>query len=304
MILKRSLVLYLKLLRIPQWIKNIILFAGLIFGKKIGDVQALSAALAAFFLFSIVASCQYAINDYLDREEDSRHPEKKTRPLASGELDAGFALFLTGIILPLSLVASYVLSPAFAGIVGFYLVFNIFYSKYLKHMVILDVMSISIGFMLRAIAGAIVVGVAFSSWLLLCTFMLSLFWGFSKRRGELHLLEQDAGKHRKILSEYSISFLDLMMSIVATMTLMSYVMYTISPSTIENLGTDKMVYTVPIVVYSIFRSLYIIYIKNMGHNPTRAILTDRAVLVSGVLWLVVVFFLMYVDVSWALPTEF
>lgn len=281
-----------------------ILFAGLIFGKKVTDEAAVTAAISAFFLFSVIASCQYAINDFLDREEDAQHPEKKFRPLASGELDAGFAMFLTAIVLPLAMIGSYILSPAFSLIVGFYLVFNVFYSKYLKHMVILDVMSISIGFMLRAIAGAIVVGVAFSSWLLLCTFMLSLFWGFSKRRGELNLLEADAGKHRKILNEYSVNFLDLMMSIVATMTLMSYVMYTISPSTIQNLGTDKMVYTVPIVVYAIFRSLYIIYIKNMGHNPTRAILTDRAVLTSGFLWLAVVFVLMYVRMDWGLPTEF
>ncbi|MCC5816344.1 MAG: decaprenyl-phosphate phosphoribosyltransferase [Leptospira sp.] len=302
--MRKSFLLYLKLLRIPQWIKNVILFAALIFGKKASDMNALALSVAAFFLFSIVASCQYAINDFLDREEDARHPEKKTRPLASGELDASFALFLTAIILPLAMVGSYALSPGFAALVGFYLVFNVFYSKYLKHMVILDVMSISIGFMIRAIAGAVVVGVAFSSWLLLCTFMLSLFWGFSKRRGELYLLENDAGKHRKILNEYSVSFLDLMMGIVATMTLMSYIMYTISPSTIENLGTDKMVYTVPIVVYAIFRSLYIIYIKNMGHNPTRAILTDRAVLSSGFLWLLVVFILMYINMDWGLPTEF
>jgi hypothetical protein len=165
-------------------------------------------------------------------------------------------------------------------------------------------MSISIGFVLRAIAGAIVIDVAFSSWLLLCTFMLSLFWGFSKRRGELDLLEGNAGKHRKILNEYSTSFLDLMMSIVATMTLMSYVMYTISPSTIQNLGTDKMIYTVPVVVYAIFRSLYIIYIKNMGHNPTKAILTDRSVIASGFLWLAIVFVVMYAKIEFNLPTEF
>jgi 4-hydroxybenzoate polyprenyltransferase len=292
------------LLRVPQWIKNIILFAGLIFGKKITDPNAILVSVCAFFLFSIVASCQYAINDYLDREEDSRHPEKKHRPLASGELDAAFALLLTAIILPLALVGAYILKPIFAFLVAFYLGFNIVYSKYLKHMVILDVMSISIGFVLRAIAGAVVIGVGFSYWLLLCTFMLSLFWGFSKRRGELNLLEGDAGKHRKILNEYSVSFLDLMMSVVATMTIMSYTMYTVSAQTIQNLGTDKMVYTVPIVVYAIFRSLYIIYIKNMGHNPTRAILTDRSVLASGFLWLFVVFFIMYLNIEIDLPTEF
>ncbi len=291
-------------MRVPQWIKNLILFAGILFGKKITDSNALVSVAVGFFLFSIVASCQYVINDYIDRDEDARHPEKKYRPLASGDLDPSLALTITLIILPLALIGSYMLKPSFSFIVIFYLAFNILYSKYLKHMVILDVMSISIGFVLRAIAGAIIVNVAFSSWLLLCTFMLSLFWGFSKRRGELDLLEGDASKHRKILNEYSISFLDLMMSIVATMTLMSYVMYTISPSTAQNLGTDKMVYTVPIVVYAIFRSLYIIYIKNMGHNPTRAILTDRSVLASGFLWLAFVILIMYVKIEISVPTEF
>jgi len=295
---------YLLLMRIPQWIKNLILFAGILFGKRITDKSAVITVILSFFLFSIIASCQYVINDYLDKEEDARHPEKKKRPIASGAIEGSIALAITLIILPLALVASYMLKPSFAFIVLFYLLFNIVYSKYLKHLVILDVMSISIGFVLRAIAGAIVIDVAFSSWLLLCTFMLSLFWGFSKRRGELDLLEGNAGKHRKILNEYSTSFLDLMMSIVATMTLMSYVMYTISASTIQNLGTDKMIYTVPIVVYAIFRSLYIIYIKNMGHNPTKAILTDRSVLASGFLWLAVVFLVMYAKLDINLPTEF
>jgi 4-hydroxybenzoate polyprenyltransferase len=291
-------------MRIPQWIKNLILFAGILFGKRITDKSAVITVILSFFLFSIIASCQYVINDYLDKEEDARHPEKKKRPIASGAIEGSIALAITLIILPLALVASYMLKPSFAFIVLFYLLFNIVYSKYLKHLVILDVMSISIGFVLRAIAGALVIDVAFSSWLLLCTFMLSLFWGFSKRRGELDLLEGNAGKHRKILNEYSTSFLDLMMSIVATMTLMSYVMYTISASTIQNLGTDKMIYTVPIVVYAIFRSLYIIYIKNMGHNPTKAILTDRSVLASGFLWLAVVFLVMYAKLDINLPTEF
>ncbi len=288
---------YLKLMRVHQWIKNSILFAGLIFGKKLSDPQAVLHSVFAFLTFSLVASCQYVINDYIDRKEDALHPEKKHRPLASGKLDPGFALFLTAIILPLSLVLSYKLSPVFFFLLLFYFFFNLTYSKFLKHIVILDVMSISIGFVLRAISGAVVVGVGFSSWLLLCTFMLSLFWGFSKRRGELIFLEKDAKSHRKILEEYSTNFLDLMMGIVASMTLMSYVMYTLSPSTAANVGTDKLVYTIPVVVYAIFRSLYIIYIKNMGHNPSKAILTDTSVLISGLVWIVMVTVLMYSNID-------
>lgn len=248
-----------------------------------------------------MASSQYVINDFLDREEDALHPEKKSRPLASGELDPGLALVITGIILPIALVFSYVLSPAFFGLVFFYLLFNLLYSKYLKHVVILDVMSISMGFVIRAIAGAVVIHVRFSHWLLLCTFMLSLFWGFSKRRGEILILKEKAKGHRKILEEYSPEFLNLMMGVSATMTLLSYVMYTVSPSTTQALGTENMVYTVPIVVYAVFRSLYIIYIKNMGHDPTKAILTDKAVLFSGILWLLSVLLLVFGNLSLSLP---
>jgi 4-hydroxybenzoate polyprenyltransferase len=285
--------LYIQLIRPEQWIKNVILFAGLIFSKKIFVLDAFVNSCIAFLLFSFVASSQYVVNDYLDREEDALHPEKKYRPLASGKLDAGLALIFTGILLPTALVGSYALKKEFFYLVLFYLGFNLVYSKYLKHMVILDVMSIAIGFVIRAIAGAVVIGVDFSSWLLLCTFMLALFWGFSKRRGELVILEGSASQHRKILEEYSISFLDTMLGIVATMTLMSYVMYCTSPFTIKNLGTDKMIYTVPIVTFAIFRSMYIIYIKNMGHNPTKAILKDKTVLFSGLVWVLLVVFLMY-----------
>ncbi len=284
---------YIILIRPYQWVKNIILFAGLIFGKKLNDPEAILRAVSAFFLFSFIASCQYVINDYIDRKEDAMHPEKKHRPLASGAIEPNTALFTTVIVFSFSLTLSYAISPIFFYLVGFYFFFNLLYSIYLKHIVILDVMSISIGFVVRAIAGAVVVNVDFSHWLLLCTFMLSLYWGFGKRRGELILLNDSARHHRKILHEYSVVYLDLMLAVTATMTLMSYVLYTVSPSTAQNLGTDKMIYTIPIVVYAIFRSLYIIYIKNLGHNPTKAILTDLSVLLSGFFWLVLVSFLMY-----------
>ena len=294
---------YLKLMRLHQWIKNLILFAALLFGKKLMDPTLLGKNILAFLLFSLVASGQYVLNDYLDRKEDSLHPEKKHRPIASGKINANVALTITAGLLPAALLGSYLLDPMFFFLTAFYLGFNILYSKYLKHLVILDVMSISIGFVIRAIAGAVVVGVHFSSWLILCTFMLSLFWGFSKRSGELTILEGGAGKHRKILEEYSVSFLDLMLGIVASMTLMSYLMYSISPYAVENLGTDKLVYTVPLVVYAIFRSLYIVYIKNMGHNPTKAILTDMSVLVAGIIWVVMIILLAYTDLQINIPVQ-
>ena len=284
---------YIILMRIHQWIKNFILFAGIIFAKKVDNLHLLTNVIVGFFLFSIIASCQYVFNDYMDRKEDALHPEKKKRPLASGAIDPSTTLFITVTLLSISFILSYLLNPYFFFIVCFYYFFNLGYSIYLKYLVILDVMSISIGFVLRAIAGAVIINVKFSSWLLLCTFMLSLFWGFSKRRGELILLEEDAGSHRKILKEYSVEFLDLMMAISSTMTLMSYVLYSVSPETKEHLGTDKIFITIPVVVYAIFRSLYITYIKNMGHNPTKAILTDKSVLLSGLIWILMILFLMY-----------
>ena len=294
---------YLKLMRLHQWIKNLILFAALLFGKKLMVPELLGKNILAFFLFSLVASGQYVLNDYLDRKEDALHPEKKHRPLASGKINATAALMITAVMLPVALFGSFLLDPMFFFLTAFYLGFNVLYSKYLKHMVILDVMSISIGFVIRAIAGAVVVGVHFSSWLILCTFMLSLFWGFSKRRGELTILEEGAGKHRKILDEYSVSFLDLMLGIVASMTLITYLMYAVSPYAAENMGTDKLVYTVPLVVYAIFRSLYIVYIKNMGHNPTKAILTDMNVLVAGMIWVVLIILMAYTDIKIDMPIQ-
>jgi 4-hydroxybenzoate polyprenyltransferase len=287
---------YLILMRLHQWVKNIILFAGIIFGKKLLLFDSLLSVLFGFTLFSLIASSQYIVNDYIDRKQDALHPEKKHRPIASGKIDADIALVSSCIILSLSLVLAYKLNPIFLGISLFYFLFNLLYSKYLKHIVILDVMSISIGFVLRAIAGAVLVNVQFSSWLLLCTFMLSLFWGFSKRRGEILLLDNNAQSHRKILEEYSTEFLNIMLGISATVTIISYVMYTTSQNTIQNFGTDKLIFTIPIVTYAVFRSLYIVYIKNMGHNPSKAILTDYSVLLSGFIWSVMVYILIYTKI--------
>ena len=278
---------YLKLLRIHQWVKNIILFAGIIFGKKLTDINALQNVIIAFFLFSFIASLQYVINDYLDRKEDALHPTKKFRPLAAKTISPKYTLILTLILLNIVFLIIFMFHKVFFMLTIFYFVFNLFYSKYLKHFVIWDVISISIGFVIRAIAGSILVEVIFSEWLLLCTFMLAIFWGFSKRRGELIILDEEASKHRKILSQYSVELLNVILAIVSSMVLMSYIMY------VTTHETKFMIYTIPIVVYAIFRSLYIIYIKNMGHDPTKAILTDKSVLITGFVWLLTVSFIFY-----------
>ena len=278
---------YIKLLRFYQWIKNIILFAGIIFGKKLNQTSALQDVLIAFFLFSFIASFQYVINDYLDREEDAAHPIKKNRPLAAQTISPKFALTFTLILSFFVFSISFWFNQTFFYLSLFYFLFNLFYSKYLKHFVLFDIMSISIGFVIRAIAGSVVVDVDFSEWLVLCTFMLALFWGFSKRRGELIILDIKASKHRKILEDYSVEFLNIMIAIVAALVIMSYTMYAMTHQ------EYFFVYTIPIVIYAIFRSLYIIYIKNMGHDPTEAILKDKIILFTGFSWFVMVTFLFY-----------
>ena len=288
-------------MRMHQWIKNLIIFAGLIFSEKLTEPALVLKSVIAFFLFSLIASCQYVINDYLDRNQDALHPEKKSRPIASKKIDPAIALFITAILLPVSLVLAYILEPMFFALCLFYFVFNLTYSKYLKHLVILDVMSISIGFVIRAISGSVVIHVSFSSWLLLCTFMLSLYWGFGKRRGEILLMESGAKSHRKILSEYSIEFLNHMMGIVATMTLLSYVMYATSPVTIQKLGTDKLIFTIPLVTYAIFRSFYISFIKNVGHNSTMAILKDKSIIIAGIIWFFMIVTIIYTNSYFHIP---
>lgn len=282
-----------KALRPHQWVKNLLVFAGVLFAKHLLDVDRVLMAVSAFCIFCLVSGSVYIVNDLLDLEQDRIHPDKCQRPLASGALKVWVALGCVGLILPFSLWEACRLSPAFGWITGLYFLQNLLYSIYLKRMVILDVMVIGLGFVMRAVAGAVAVGVEVSSWLILCTFLLALFLGFSKRRQEIVKLKGAGEEHRSVLAEYSPQFLDTMIGIVTASTLMSYALYTTSEQTVQKFGTTHLVLTTPFVIYGIFRYLYLMHRRDQGDNPTRVLLTDSALLVNILLWLVAVTGIVY-----------
>ncbi|HEY3176497.1 MAG TPA: decaprenyl-phosphate phosphoribosyltransferase [Candidatus Polarisedimenticolia bacterium] len=281
-------------LRPRQWIKNSVIFAALVFSRGLTDKTHLLRSLAAFALFCAVSSAVYLLNDILDLDNDRAHPTKSRRPIAAGELSIGLAGSAGAALAASALALSYLLSPAFAAMAGIYLASNILYSLWLKKVVIVDVMIISSGFVIRAVAGGLVIGVEVSAWLILCTILLSLFLGFTKRRQELAQLESQAASHRAILKEYSIAFLDQMISIVTAATLVAYFLYTLAPETRAKLGTPYLPLTIPFVLYGIFRYLYLVHQRNMGESPTGALYADRALLLDVTLWAAAAVAILYV----------
>lgn len=281
-------------LRPQQWVKNFVLFAGLIFSQNLGSLDLVLKTLAGFALFCLLSSSVYILNDILDVESDRKHPLKSTRPVARGEIKISTAVVLFIILALISLGLSAWLSPLFALTALIYFTLNLVYSLYLKHVVIIDVMCIALGFVIRAVAGAVLIGVEISAWLVVCTTLLALFLGFGKRRHELLLLETQATDHRKILSEYSPYFLDQMISVVTASTVVAYAFYTLSPEVELKLGTGHMDLTIPFVLYGVFRYLYLIHQKEGGGSPTRMLLNDKPILVNIILWLIAVILIVYI----------
>jgi 4-hydroxybenzoate polyprenyltransferase len=275
----------IRLARPKQWVKNIFVFTALIFAGKVLDKQALIETAIAFVAFGFASSAGYFLNDFRDIEEDRRHPVKRERPLARGDLPAavgpvGF-LFCAGVALAMSFV---LLNPFAGAVVALYLVINLGYSLGLKHLVIIDVLLISAGFVLRIIAGAAALEVMPSTWLILCAVTISLFLGFTKRRAEVVLLGDKASEHRRVLRHYNTAFLDQMISIVTAATVVCYILYTVDSHTVELIGSRLMILSVPLVLYGIFRYLYLVYHADSGGDPTRTIFTDIPLLVTGALW--------------------
>jgi 4-hydroxybenzoate polyprenyltransferase len=272
----------LRQLRPKQWTKNIIVFAGLIFAKKLGDPQAILLATAAFAIFCLLSSVVYVINDMLDIEADRRHPRKRFRPLAAGDITLGQARVIAGVLLLATLPPAFLLNPVFGLVAAVYFVSNLAYSLRLKHVVILDVFLIAAGFVLRAIAGAVVIRVEISPWFLLCTTLAALFLALTKRRHELVLLSTSAANHRKILEEYSTPLLEEMVAVVTSSTVISYSLYTFfAPNLPEN---HAMMWTIPFVLYAVFRYLYLVYRKDLTGSPEEALLKDVPLLACIVLW--------------------
>ncbi|MFA5911038.1 MAG: decaprenyl-phosphate phosphoribosyltransferase [Vicinamibacterales bacterium] len=280
-------------LRPDQWTKNLIVFAALIFAVKLLDPAALALASAAFLIFCVLSGCVYLINDVSDREADRRHPLKRLRPIASGALGAGTALAWAIGLSVAALAAAYALRPVFALTAAAYLALFVLYTHVLKHVVILDVMTIAIGFVLRAVAGGLVIGVPISDWLLVCTILLALFLGLAKRRHEITALADGASGHRRILEEYDPYLLDQMIAIVAAATLVVYVIYCASPETAERFGTPLLVLTTPFPIYGIFRYLYLVHRKHGGGSPSDMLLRDRPLLSCVALWGIAVVLIIY-----------
>ncbi|NPU97915.1 MAG: decaprenyl-phosphate phosphoribosyltransferase [Candidatus Omnitrophica bacterium] len=303
-----------------QWIKNAFVFAPLLFAKRAMDPVALERSGLAFLLFCLFSSCVYMINDVADLERDRQHPQKKTRPLPSGRIQAATVLTACAALLAVAVTGAVLLSWEFAGVGLAYLLIHVVYSFWAKSAVILDGMLIASGFVLRTYAGAVVIDVIFSDWLYICALFVSLFLAFSKRRHEIILLgEEEARNHREILQEYSTQLLDQIIAIVTAATVVSYSLYCIDTTSVkeqtltgkafsapvspdkENPGpppanphgslgyNPRMKYTIPFVIYGLFRYLYLIYRKEEGGNPTELLLSDKPLLLNGMGWLLAVF---------------
>jgi len=280
-------------MRPGQWSKNLFIFAGLIFSGNLFHPEVLIRVGSGFILFSLVASSIYIFNDIMDVEYDRAHPEKKNRPVAAGLLSVPAAHAGAIVFAAAGLIGALTLDRVFFAILLSYLIINFAYTIKIKKMVILDIMCISSGFVLRVLAGTELAEVTPSDWLILCTIMLSLFLGFSKRRHELAVTGAKAVSHRKVLGEYSLSFLDQMIAVATACTVMSYALYTVSPQTVYRFGTRNLVFSIPFVIYGIYRYLYLIHQKNMGGNPTRELVRDVPLLINALLWALVVVLIIY-----------
>ena len=280
-------------LRPEQWTKNLFVFAGVLFGGHLLDVPAMLRAVAAFGVFCALSGVVYIFNDLADRTADQQHPLKRLRPIASGRLSPSTAAIAAIILGLVSLAAAVLLSPMFAVLSATYVALLVLYSIVLKHLVIIDALTIAAGFVLRAAAGAVAVFVPISHWLLVCTTLLALFLVLSKRRHELTLLADGAMTHRPILEEYSPYLLDQMIAVVTASTLVAYSVYSTSTETAERLNTTRLGLTIPFVLYGIFRYLYLVHQKRAGGSPADLLLTDRPLLACVGLWALSVALILY-----------
>jgi 4-hydroxybenzoate polyprenyltransferase len=285
-------------LRPGQWTKNLLVFAGVLFGnasvgRGLFDPDPLLRATAAFALFCALSGVVYLVNDISDRESDRQHPLKAKRPIASGALPVGLAGVAAVVIAAAALAGSAMLGRGFLLVAVGYLALQLLYSGPLKQIVIIDVLAIAMGFVLRAVAGAVVVQVEISHWLLVCTILLALFMALAKRRHEIVLLAEGATSHRAILREYSPYLLDQMIAVVTASTLIAYIFYTISPETQAKFGTPWLGLTIPFPLYGIFRYLYLVHRREGGGSPADMLLTDRPLLACVALWAVAVALIIY-----------
>ncbi len=284
----------ISLARPLQWIKNAFVLAALVFAGEIDNPDKVQLALIAAAVYCLLSSAMYAFNDLRDRQQDREHPRKKHRPLASGKVTALQATVFIALLAAGGLSGSWYLGTKFLVVAICFIGLNGLYSLWLKYVVLLDVMSIAISFVIRAYAGSVAIDVSASKWLLINTLLLALFLAFGKRRHELLLLEDNATNHRKSLSKYSAYLLDQCIGVTTASVVVMYMLYTFSTEVSTKLGTDKLFVTIPFVIYGIFRYLYLIHRKAQGGSPTRVLFGDKPILLTATLWLATVIIILYV----------
>jgi 4-hydroxybenzoate polyprenyltransferase len=290
----RKLRLVLKSMRPRQWPKNIFIFAALGFDRQILHLDALLRTAGGFGLLCLASGAVYLVNDVADREQDRLHPDKRKRPIASGEVSAGLALAVAGVLGPLSIALGFVLHPALGWLVAGYLVLNLAYSFALKHVPIVDALAVAAGFVIRVAAGVTLIRVErFSPWLYVCTVLLALYISFGKRRAELALLVDEASNHRRVLDGYTIPLLDSYIQIVSGATIVAYSFYTFTAPNLP--ANHSMMLTIPFVVYSIFRYLYLVQVERAGGAPEEIILMDRPLQAGVVLWALAAMGILYLQ---------
>jgi 4-hydroxybenzoate polyprenyltransferase len=278
--------------RPKQWTKNIAIFAALIFDRQLFNWDADLRTFFGFILFCAISSSVYLFNDIMDIEADKKHPAKKFRPIASGKLKVPTAIFFGCLFIGISLAIGFRLSPIFGFLGAIYFLTNLAYSKWLKHIVIVDVFIIALGFVLRVASGVSLINVErFSPWLYVVTTLLALYIGFGKRRSELALLNEGAVQHRRVLDGYTLSFLDQIIIIVSSTTIIAYSLYTFSA---PNLPADhSMMLTIPFVLYGVFRYLYLIQVEHKGGAPEELLLSDRPLQITILCFGILVFIIFY-----------
>lgn len=275
----------LRLMRPYQWVKNAFVFTGLLFGHAWGDAALDAKAVLAFAAFCLVSSAIYTFNDIADLEQDRQHPAKRGRPLAAGTVSVAAAATLAAALGVAGLALGFAASPMVFAILTVYALMNVAYTLKLKHVVILDVFIIAAGFMLRILAGTLGIGIPPSQWLLLCGLMVTLFLGFAKRRAEILELREDGAAHRKVLEHYSPLLLDKMIVITASGVILSYSLYTMNPDTVRIHGTSNLIYTVPFVMYGVFRYIYLLHHQRRGGDPSHDLVRDPHLFAAVGVWL-------------------
>ena len=288
----RTLYYILVTMRPRQWTKNLVVFAGLIFSQNVSNIALLWKSIGAFLIFCALSGVIYIVNDIADIEKDKLHESKKLRPLASGKLKISQGVAAAVLLGVAALLLARLVGVSFFTAAVVFLCVNVLYSLVLKKMVLLDVVSISLSFVIRAIAGVealvdVEPTIAISPWLLICTLFLSLFLSFCKRRHELTTLGE-ASRHRESLAEYSPVLIDQLVGITAAGAVLSYSIYTIWPETVEKFGTTNLVYTIPLVLIGVMRYLYLVYNKEKGGSPTDMLLNEKFILIDVFLWILLV----------------